>query len=188
MSPRYERGPVVLPDPKPLDPLTSEDVADLKSDDRWEGWWNNRWPEVELYHCLDPRCRRVEVEVHFCKKHHPDGLAPFYDLGKHLELRVDDEWIRIDHAVIGKRVSRVSHLDGNPVNNRPENLRYLSYSDAKRVYVLEHSLWKDAERAVHPTDPNSLDLLPNRARLIFQEKLADEADPEKVTMWPVSKS
>ena len=188
MSPRVKRPTLPPPPPKSTEPLTSKEVAEFMRDDRWEEWWNNRWPRVEAYHCQDVFCKKVEIEAHFCRKHHPDKLEPPYYLGTYLHTAVDDEWCRVDHAIIGKRVGKVRHLDGNPVNNRPENLRYLSYKNAQRVYALEHSLWEDAERAVHPTDPNSLDLLPNRARLIFQEKLADEADPEKVTMWPVSKS
>lgn len=83
--------------------------------------WKHRCPRVDLYWCGYPGCRATRVGRGLCEKHGGEGPT-VVGLGDPPEFIVrthegDVPWQRlgVTHAM--------HHIDGNPWNNRPSNLK-----------------------------------------------------------------
>lgn len=90
-------------------------------------WWKARWPKFLLYRCAQPECSQLLFGPGACAEHGGDRRPAIkFDGDWHIVLLVSDDYVPL-HRLIAQtpKGQHTHHRDGNPWNNRWENLEVL---------------------------------------------------------------
>jgi hypothetical protein len=103
--------------------------------------WRNRWPKVDLFTCGYPRCKSILPYQGCCPVHGGPALVPLTAVDPYgklqFALRTDKgRKLPLHRLAVGPVAGKfVCHIDRNPLNNRPENLKIVdSFADVAEHY------------------------------------------------------
>lgn len=90
-------------------------------------WWENRWPRFELYCCAAPGCKELLFGPGACAEHGGDRRPTMkFDGSLHIVVLVGKDYMPLHRLVTQAPPGmQTHHRDGNPWNNRWENLEVL---------------------------------------------------------------
>jgi hypothetical protein len=91
-------------------------------------WWKNRWPKFDLYQCAQPECSHLLFAPGACAEHGGDRKPGVrFDSDGHIcVLLRGSDYVPL-HRLIAQtpKGMHTHHRDGNPWNNRFDNLESL---------------------------------------------------------------
>jgi len=91
-------------------------------------WWKNRWPKFDLYRCAQPECSHLLFVPGACAEHGGDRKPGVrFDSDGHIcVLLRGSDYVPL-HSLIAQtpKGMHTHHRDGNPWNNRYDNLESL---------------------------------------------------------------
>lgn len=90
-------------------------------------WWENRWPKFELYCCAAPGCSALLFGPGACAEHGGDRRPTVrFDSDFHIVILVGKDYVPLHRFITQAPPGmQTHHRDGNPWNNRWENLEVL---------------------------------------------------------------
>lgn len=95
-------------------------------------WWKNRWPKFDLYRCAQPDCATLLFSPGACTEHGGDRKPGVrFDSDGHIVVLLNGKDYVPLHRLITQtpKGMHTHHRDGNPWNNRFDNLESLTPED-----------------------------------------------------------
>jgi len=94
---------------------------------RQQDWWDNRWPSFVLYRCAHPDCDELLFGPGVCAEHGGERRPLIkLDPDGHIVVLLGRDYVPL-HRVVAQTPpgQHTHHRDGNPWNNRWDNLECL---------------------------------------------------------------
>jgi len=107
-------------------PLEEEAVGLLPAAQK--KWWKNRWPKFQLYKCSHNGCPELLMSPGACAAHGGDKRpAMKLDPDYRIVVLIDKDYVPLHRLIVqAAKGMHTHHRDGNPWNNRWDNLEELS--------------------------------------------------------------
>ena len=95
---------------------------------KWQKWWADRYPKFDLYRCAAPGCSELLFFPGACSEHGGDRRPPVrLDSDGHIIILFGEDYIPLHRLITQPKPGlQTHHRDGNPWNNRWENLEALT--------------------------------------------------------------
>jgi hypothetical protein len=108
-------------------PIHNEEAVGMLSPEM-KKWWADRWPAFELYRCAHPGCDELLFGPGACAEHGGERRPLIkLDTDGHVALLLGRDYVPL-HRLVAQtpKGQHTHHRDGNPWNNRWQNLESLS--------------------------------------------------------------
>jgi hypothetical protein len=102
-----------------------------------QAWWPDRWPKFQLYRCSHPGCSEILFGPGVCAEHGGDRRPQIrFDPDWHIQILLEKDYVPL-HRLIAQTPKgfHTHHRDGNPWNNRWENVEALPPKEHEKRHL-----------------------------------------------------